>query len=111
MINLTRAILLALTTTLTACGTLTTIKDGGVVGLGEWNQEPQKIAIYPGVMSDVGHVLQHGEWYRIIDFPLSFAADTVLLPYTMISTITEDNNKAEQAQQLQQPQSATVSEK
>ena len=110
MINLKHSILL-FSLILSGCGTLTTLKDGGVKDLGAWNQEPQKIAIYPGVMSDVGHVLQHGEWYRIIDFPISFAADTVLLPYTMISTITEDNNKAEQAQQLQQPQSATVSEK
>lgn len=101
MINLTRTVLLALSFMLTACGTLTTLKDGGVKDLGEWNQEPQKIAIYPGVMSDTGHILQHGEWYRLFDYPLSFAADTILLPYTMMSTFAEDRNKAEQAQKQQ----------
>jgi uncharacterized protein YceK len=76
---------------LNGCGTMKAMKDGGVVGMGEWNKKPEKVIVYPGLMTDVVHVLQHGEWYRMIDFPLSFAADTVLLPYTISSTLIEQN--------------------
>ena len=81
---------------LNGCGTMTTIKDGGVVGMGEWNEKPEKVIVYPGLVSDVAHVLQHGEWYRMIDFPLSFAADTILLPYTITSALIESNQKPRQ---------------
>lgn len=85
-----------LTLFLNGCGTITAMKDGGVVGMGDWNKKPEKIIVYPGLMTDVVHVLQYGEWYRMIDFPLSFVADTVLLPYTISSTFAEQNiQKAE----------------
>jgi uncharacterized protein YceK len=91
----------SLTLLLNGCGTITAIKDGGVVGMGEWNKKPEKVIVYPGLMSDVAHVLQHGEWYRAIDFPLSFAADTVLLPYTISSALIEQNTQKPE-QQYQQ---------
>jgi len=81
----------SLTFFLNGCGTMTAIKDGGVVGMGDWNKEPEKIIVYQGLMTDAGRILQYGEWYRMIDFPLSFVADTVLLPYTIPSALAEQN--------------------
>lgn len=85
---------------LNGCGTLSALKDGGVVGMGEWNQKPEKVVIYPGLMTDVGHVLEHGEWYRMIDFPLSFIADTALLPYTISSAFIEQNNRPKESNEF-----------
>lgn len=81
--HLTRVILLLSALLLTACGTVSTLTDGGVMGTSDANQEPEKLIMYQGVTSDIGYIVQHGEWYRLLDFPLSFAADTILLPYTI----------------------------
>ena len=81
---------LSLTIFLSGCGTITAMKDDGVISMGEWDKKPAKAIVYPGLITDVIQTLQHGEWYRVLDFPLSFAADTVLLPYTIPSALTND---------------------
>jgi uncharacterized protein YceK len=85
-------VVLSLMGFLSGCGTVTAMKDNGVVKLGEWDKKPAKAIIYPGLMTDVTRIFQYGEWYRVMDFPFSFAADTVVLPYTIPSALTDDNS-------------------
>jgi uncharacterized protein YceK len=81
---------LSLTVFLNGCGTITAMKDDGVISMGEWDKKPAKAIVYPGLITDAIQILQYGEWYRVMDFPLSFAADTILLPYTIPSALTDD---------------------
>lgn len=80
---------LSLTVILSGCGTVTAMKDDGVVSMGEWDTKPAKAIIYPGLMTDVTLVLQHGEVYRMLDFPFSFIADTLILPYTVTARLND----------------------
>lgn len=83
-------VMLSSTVFLSGCGTVTAMKDNGVIKLGEWDNKPAKAIIYPGLMTDTMRTLQYGEWYRLLDLPLSFAADTVLLPYTIPSALNDE---------------------
>ncbi len=84
-------VLLSSILTLTGCGTLTSLQNGGLGGNGRWGGDNETILIYSGVAADLGYVLWRGELVYFLDMPFSFAADTLLLPYTVSATLMGKN--------------------
>jgi uncharacterized protein YceK len=84
---------LLFTLLLSSCGTVMSVQNGGLGGDGRWGGDDKTILIYSGIAADLGFVLWRGEFLYLLDMPFSFAADTVLLPYTVSATLMGQNTR------------------
>jgi uncharacterized protein YceK len=81
-----------LAASLTACGTLATVPD-----------EKTTNKIYSGVRLDLSAwSLMHSVFLSLLDAPLSFALDTVMLPYTIPKTLAADDETTASTQKPEQ---------
>ena len=79
---------------LSGCGTVASLKDGGVGGHGRWIHDTKAILIYSGVAWDFGEIIYKNGYYAL-DLPFSFVADTLVLPYTISVTAMDKNVRNE----------------
>ena len=84
--------LVIMTVLLNGCGTVAGLQSGGI-GKNHWDGSGENTLAYSGVKTDVGFLLWRGEFFRLVDLPFSFVADTVLLPYTVTQDVLADDNK------------------
>lgn len=85
--------LILLTVLLSGCGTVMSLQNGGLGGDGRWGGGNETILIYSGTFADLGYILWRGDFWYLLDMPFSFAADTVLLPYTVSVTLMGENTR------------------
>ncbi len=69
------------------------LENGGLGGDGRWGGDNQTLLIYSGTFADLGYVLWRGDFVYLLDMPFSFAADTILLPYTVSATVMGKNTR------------------